>query len=191
MDVQINPEPKLSKLDHLFVLVAEGDTPRQWRKAIDDAGFAGRSDESITILQKEPKKLTLVGLGKPDKLSIRGLRAALYGVAKIAKKQRDRAIGVVFPYTVPPLSAEETVRVAADYLGQSDYKYDALITTNKDDKAPPVSATLIPADGIDAKRAKQLDSEVRAVANGIRTVREMGNTPGNLMTPTKIAERAQ
>ena len=31
MDVQINVDPKLSKLDHLFVLVAEGDTPRQWR----------------------------------------------------------------------------------------------------------------------------------------------------------------
>jgi leucyl aminopeptidase len=191
MDVQINSDPKLSKLDHLFVLVAQGDTPRQWRKAIDESGFAGRSDESITILHKEPKKLTLVGLGKPDKLSIRGLRAALYAVAKTAKKQRDRSIGVVFPYTLPSLTTEETLRVAADYLGQSDYKYDALITTNKDDKAPPIAATLIAPNGIDGKRAKQIESEVRAVANGIRTVRDMGNTPGNLMTPTKIAERAQ
>src|SRR5689334_14881130 len=115
MDVQINSEPKLSKLDHLFVLVAQGDTPRQWRKAIDDSGFAGRADEAITILQKEPKKLTLVGLGKPEKLSIRGLRAALYNVAKTAKKQRDRAIGVVFTYTLPSLTIDQTVRVAADY----------------------------------------------------------------------------
>jgi leucyl aminopeptidase len=191
MDVLINSEPKLSKLDHLFVLVAQGDTPRQWRKAIDDSGFTGRGEESITILQKEPKKLTLVGLGKPEKLSIRGLRAALYAVAKTAKKQRDRAIGVVFPYALPSLTAEQTVRVAADYLGQSDYKYDALITTNNDDKAPPITATLIPPDGMDGKRAKQVESEVRAVAAGIRTVRDMGNTPGNLMTPTKIAERAQ
>src|SRR5215467_4962743 len=116
MDVQINSDPKLSRLDHLFVLVAEGDTPRQWRKAIDDSGFAGRSDEAITILHKVPKKLTLVGLGKPAKLSIRGLRAALYSVAKTAKKHRDRAIGVVFAYTLPSLSAEESVRLAADYL---------------------------------------------------------------------------
>ena len=191
MEVQIHSDPKLSKLDHLFVLIAEGDKPREWRKAIDESRFTGRSDEAITLLNKEPRKLTLVGLGKREKLSIRGLRAALYSVAKTAKKNRDRAIGVVFPYSLAPLSAEETTRVAADYLGQADYKYDAYITTNKDDKAPPITATLIPPDGIDAKRAKQLESEAGALARGIRTVRDLGNAPSNLVTPTKIAERAQ
>ena len=191
MDVQINSDPKLSKLDHLFVLVAEGDKPRAWRKAIDESGFSGRADEAITILSKEPKKLTLVGLGKQDKLSIRGLRSALYSVAKTAKKHRDRAIGVAVSYTLAPLTAEETARVVADYLGQADYKYDAYITANKDEQAPPITATLIPPDGIDGKRAKQLESEARAVAAGIRTVRDLGNAPSNLITPSKIAERAQ
>jgi leucyl aminopeptidase len=191
MEVLINSEPKLSKLDHLFVLVAEGDKPRAWRKAIDESGFAGRGDESITILNKEPKKLTLVGLGKPEKLSIRSLRTALYSVAKTAKKHRDRAIGVAFPYVLAPLTAEETTRVAADYLGQADYKYDAYITTNKDEKAPSITATLIPPDGVDGKRAKQLESEARAIAGGIGTVRDLGNAPSNLITPSKIAERAQ
>src|SRR5205807_5646599 len=50
---------------------------------------------------------------------------------------------------------------------------------------------LIPADGIDANRAKQLESEARALASGIRTVRDLANAPSNLVTPTKIAERAQ
>jgi leucyl aminopeptidase len=191
MEVLINSDPKLSKLDHLFVLVAEGDKPRPWRKAIEDSGFSGRGDEAITILNKEPRKLTLIGLGKQEKLSIRGMRAALYNAAKTAKKHRDRAIAIAFPYSLPSLSAEETVRVAADYLGQADYKYDAYITTNKDEKAPPITATLIPADGLENKRIKQLESEARAVAAGIRTVRDLGNAPSNLMTPTRIAERAQ
>src|SRR5437660_11725470 len=103
MDVQINPDPKFSKLDHLFVLVAEGDKPRAWRKAVDDAGFSGRSDETITILNGEPKKLTLVGLGKREKLTIRGLRAALYSVAQTAKKHRNRASGVALPDWVSAL----------------------------------------------------------------------------------------
>src|SRR5437764_14660333 len=172
MDVQINADPKLSKLDHLFVLLAEGDQPRigvaekAVRKAVDGAGFAGRADESITILGGEPKKLTLVGLGKPEKLSIRGLRGALYAVAKTAKKHRDRAIGVLFPYVLAPLTAEETTRLAADYLGQADYKYDAYITADKEEKAPPIAATLIPLDGIDGKRVKRIESEARAVAAG-------------------------
>jgi len=83
------------------------------------------------------------------------------------------------------------VRVAADYLGQADYKYDAFITCNKDDKPPAISGTLIPVEGIDAKRAKHIESEARALAEGVRTVRDLGNTPSNVMTPTRLAERAE
>jgi leucyl aminopeptidase len=191
MEVSINSDPKLSKLDHLFVLVLEGDKPDAWKQSIDDAGFAGRADQSITVLNGEPKKLTLVGLGKREKLSIRGVRAAIYSVAKTAKKHRDRNIGVVLPYVVDPLNAEETTRVAADALAQADYKYDAYITTNKDEKPPAIAATLVPSDGVDGKRAKKLEAESRALANGVRTVRDLGNTPSNILTPTRLAERAE
>ena len=196
MEVLINADPKLSKLDHLFVLLAEGDKPRvavaekAVRKSLDSSGFGGRSEETLTILNGDAKKLTLVGLGKRDKLSIRVLRTALYAAAKTAKKHRDRAIGVVFPYVLEPLTAEETTRLAADYLAQADYKYDAYITANKEEMAPPITGTLIPNDGLDGKRARQLESEVRAVAGGIRTVRDLGNAPSNLVTPSKLAERA-
>src|SRR2546423_3285810 len=157
MEVLINADPKLSKLDHLFVLLVEGDKPRAWRKAVDDAGFSGRSDETITLLNGEPRKLTLVGLGKREKLTIRAVRAAIHSVAKTAKKHRDATIGVSLPYTVGALSAEETTRLLADALSQADYKYDALITTNKEEKAPPITATLIPPDGIEGKRARQIE----------------------------------
>src|SRR5262245_20907276 len=191
MEVLINADPKLSKLDHLFVLVVEGDTPRPWRKAIEESGFTGRSDEAITLLNKEPRKLTLMGLGKREKLSIRGLRAARYSAAKTAKKHRDRAIGVAFPYVLDPLTVEETAGIAADYLAQADYKYDAYITTKKDEKGPPITATLIPADGIDSKRLRRIESDARALASGIRTVRDLGNAPSNLVTPARLAERAE
>jgi leucyl aminopeptidase len=191
MEVLISAEPKLAKLDHLFVLLAEGDKPRQWRKTLDDSGFGGRADESITLLGGEPRKVTLVGLGKREKLTIRGVRAAIYAVAKTAKKHRDRSIGLVLPYVIDPLSADETVRIAADALAQSDYKYDAYITGNKDEKAPAITATLVPVDGIDAKRARTIETDARALADGIRTVRDLANAPSNLMTPTRLAERAQ
>src|SRR5436305_112628 len=117
MDVRISADPKLSKLDHLFVLFAEGEKPRvaiaekAIRKAVEDSGFAGRDDQSITILNDEPKKLTLIGLGKREKLSIRSVRAAIYSVAKTAKKNRDRAIAVALPYVIADLTADETTRV--------------------------------------------------------------------------------
>jgi leucyl aminopeptidase len=195
MDVTITRDPKVAKADHLFVLIAEGSKPdvaiaAKAMEAVAAIGFAGRADDSLTSLAGEPKKITLVGIGKEDALTIRGLRAAIYGIAKTARKQRDRNIVVVLPYAVPKIGAEETTRVAAEALAASDYKYDVYIT-KADDKARPVSASLVPPQGIDAKRAKQLDDEAKAVAAGVRTVRDLGNGPGNLVTPTYLGQRAE
>ena len=90
MNVDIQKELKLSKIDHLFVALAEKDKDAELpalvaktiRKAIDGARFEGRADESITILADEPRKITLMGLGKKDQLTLRGIRAALYSIAK-------------------------------------------------------------------------------------------------------------
>ncbi|HEX3067219.1 MAG TPA: leucyl aminopeptidase [Thermoanaerobaculia bacterium] len=195
MDVTITREPKVAKADHLFVLIAENSKPdvavaAQAMKAIADAGFTGKAEDSLTTVAGEPKKITLIGIGKQDALTIRILRTALYSIAKMARKQRDRNIVVVLPYSVPKLDADETTRVAAAALSGSDYKYDTYIT-KKEDKSLPVSALLVPPDGVDAKRAKQLDLEAKAVAAGIRTVRDLGNAPGNLATATFIGHRAE
>src|SRR5438874_2206233 len=109
MKVEIVREAKLSKIDHLFVVLAEGVKPETTAvsgvvdKAIKDAGFEGRSDESITILTGTPRKLTLIGIGK--KISIRAVRTALYGIGKIAKKQRDKKIAVAVPLAIPDFDA--------------------------------------------------------------------------------------
>jgi leucyl aminopeptidase len=189
MKVDISREPKLSKIDHVFALVPE--KPRSVdasylpavRKAIDDSKFGGRADESITILSGEPRKITLVGVGKEDAVSIRTLRQGLFTIAKIAKKHRDTNIGVVVPF------ASISTRVVADYLAAADYKYDAYITVKQEEKRLPINATLI-ATTLDAKQAKQAETEARAIADGIRTVRDLGNGPGNLVTPAHLADRA-
>ncbi|MEA2569521.1 MAG: leucyl aminopeptidase [Acidobacteriota bacterium] len=196
MHVVVNREPKLSKIDHLFILLAEGETGAASEyegvaDAIRRAKFSGRSDESITILADGPRKITLLGLGKRDALTIRGVRAALYAIAKTAKKQRDASIAVVFPYIIGKRDAAQTARILADQLSQSDYKYDPYITVKKDQKQSKISAILIPPPGFDNKTAKTIDAEARAIAEGVEIVRDMGNSPGNVMTPTKIGERAQ
>ena len=195
MDVTITREPKVAKADHLFVLIAEGARPdvavaAKSMQAIAASGFAGRADESLSTVAGEPKKITLIGIGKAESLTIRGLRTAIYSIAKMAKKQRDRNIIVVMPVAVPKLGAEETTRVAAEALAAADYKYDVYITKT-DDKPLPIHAALVPPDAVDAKRAKQLDDEAKAIAAGVRTVRDLGNGPGNLVTPTFLGQRAE
>jgi leucyl aminopeptidase len=194
MKVEIVREAKLSKIDHLFVVLAEGVKPEATNvgdlvdKAVRDAGFGGRSDETITILAGTPRKLTLVGIGK--KVTVRAIRTALYAIGKIARKQRDKKIAVAVPLTIPDFDTGFATRLLTDALGAADYKYDSYITTNKDEKPGPIEAVLIAPSSLDAKRIKQLNNEAQAIIEGVRTVRDLGNAPANVMTATCIAERA-
>src|SRR5687767_6235090 len=153
MQVDIARDPKFSKADHLFVLLAEGrldvDLPADAQKVIREAGFQGRSDEAITVLNGAPKKVTLIGLGKAKALSLRGVRAGIVNVGKTARKQRDRNIAVIFPYTLPGTDEEKTTLLIADALAQSDYKYDPYITVKKDQKSFPIDATLVAPSSLD------------------------------------------
>src|SRR5215212_5079774 len=196
MLVDIVRELKFSKLDHLFVLLAEGKhddlgLPEVVRKLVRDAAFDGRADVAITVLAGEPRKVTLIGLGKRDALSVRGVRGAGGAVGRTAKKQRDKAIGVIFPYTLPQIDGEQTTRVIADALAQSDYKYDPYITVKKDQKRFAIDAALLAPESLDKKRVSALAETARAIAAGVTTVRDLGNMPCNILTPERLAERAE
>ena len=196
MHVDIARDPKLSKFDHLFVLLAEGgregtEVPDFVRQAVRDSKFQGRSEETLTVLNGAPRKVTLIGLGKQDKLTRRGVRAALTAAGRTAKKHRDAKIAVLFPYSLPGFDDEETTLFVADVTAQSDYKYDAYITVKKEQKRIPIDATVIAPPSIAPKRAKELSDAARAICDGVTTVRDLGNTPANVMTPQRLAERAE
>ncbi|MGZ4780129.1 MAG: M17 family peptidase N-terminal domain-containing protein, partial [Thermoanaerobaculia bacterium] len=151
MNVDIQKELKPAKVDHLFVAVAEKDRDvelpqalsKTVRKAIENARFEGRADESISVLAENPRKITLIGMGKKDAINLRGIRAAIYSIGKIAKKQRDAHIAVLLPYTAGGLDASEMTRLIADYLSQADYKYDEYITVKKNGDVRSIDATVL------------------------------------------------
>jgi leucyl aminopeptidase len=189
MQVDISRDARFSKIDHLFVLLAEGkvdvELPEAVRKLVRESKFEGRSEEVLTLLAGEPRKITLIGLGKHDALTLRGARAGITTAGRTAKKQRDPKIALLFPYTLPDMNDDETALMVADILAQSDYKYDAFITVRKDKKIS-ISATVI-APNADAKR---LTPKARALAAAVTTVRDLGNGPCNIVTPTHLADRA-
>jgi leucyl aminopeptidase len=189
MQVDIVRDPKLSKIDHLFVLLAEGgqDLPDAVKKLVRDAKFEGRSEETLTILAGEPRKITLIGLGKEDALTHRGVRGAVTTAGRTAKKHRDARIALLFPYTLPGMDADRTALAIADALAQSDYKYDPYITVREEQKRIPIHAALIAPDA----DVKKLTPQARALAEAVQTVRDLGNTPSNILTATELAARTE
>jgi leucyl aminopeptidase len=191
MQVDIVQDPKLSKIAHLFVLLAEGKhdvgVPAV-QKAVAESQFSGRSDETLTLLAGQPRKITLIGLGKESALTHRGVRAAVTTAGRTAKKHRDAKIALLFPYAIPGMDGDATALAVADALAQSDYKYDPYITVKKDDeKRVAIHATVI-APQADVKK---LTAQARAMAEAVKTVRDLGNMPSNVLTPSELAARAE
>src|ERR1700741_2145756 len=155
MQVDISRDLNLSKIDHRFVLLAEGkldvELPEIVKKLVRDAKFEGRAEEVLTLLAGTPRKVTLIGLGKHEELTLRIARAGITVAGRTAKKHRDAKIALLFPYTLPDMNADETALIVADVLAQSDYKYDQFITVKKDPKKVVISATVVAPDA-DAKR---------------------------------------
>jgi leucyl aminopeptidase len=194
MQVDIVREPKFSKIDHLFILLAEGKHDVPWdsvRKAIHESKFEGRTEESITILDRAPRKVTLIGLGKSDAVTHRGVRAAITAAGRTAMKHRDARIAVYLPITLPRMDANATALAIADALAQSDYKYDPYITVKKEQKRIAIHGTVIAPDAPVKTNIKRLASEAKAIAEAVETVRDLGNAPSNVMTPAELASRAE
>jgi leucyl aminopeptidase len=200
LKVSVNPEVKLSKLDNLFVLLTENsrsplnlpdDLTDEVRNAMERARFEGRCHESITLLASSSRKLTLIGLGKEERLSHRVLRTALYTVGRIAKANRDGTIAVVVPYDLEPLDTVATTRWLADELAHADYRYDRYLTKDREMVDFSIECTLIPPSSIDRKTAKRISAEAEKLAAAVATARDLGNGPGNLITPTAIGARAE
>ena len=192
MQIEISRDQKLTRVDHLFVLLAEQqqdiELPKNVKTAIESARFEGRCDESLTILAGEPRKITLIGMGKPDKLTQRSMRAAVTAAGRTAKKHRDAKIAVIFPYTLPQMDADGTALAVADALAQSDYKYAEFLSQKPDEKKPVAIHGTIIAPAADAKR---LTRRANAIAESATTIRDLGNSPSNIMTPHRLAERAE
>jgi leucyl aminopeptidase len=151
MQVDISRDLEPSKIDHLFVVLAEGPLDVDLPDVVQDL-----------------------------------VRGGITTAGRMAKKQRDAKIAVLFPYTLPNMDDDETAFAVADVLAQSDYKYDTFITVKKEPKKIAIRATVI-APSADAKT---LNPKARALAAAVRTVRDLGNGPSNLVTPSWLAERA-
>jgi hypothetical protein len=140
MQVEISRDRNCSKIDHLFVLLAEGkSTPNCRRRCGSDPRVEVRGARRRRCSRFSPA----AAQGDADRVRearrphaarrARGITTA----GRTAKKHRDAKIALLFPYTLPRMNADETALIVADILAQSDYKYDPFITVKKDRSASP------------------------------------------------------
>ena len=147
--------------------------------------FAGKLFETALLHRPagfEAQRLLLVGGGPRGELTSSRLRQAAGAALRFAKKKGVRRLALVPPEEPAAGDAVQSVTEGA-LLG--DYEPDAYHTENKDPKAVEELTVAGRGDVQDRFDAAAAIGEAQNFA------RKLVNEPGNLLTPTRLADHAR
>ncbi|HST59223.1 MAG TPA: leucyl aminopeptidase, partial [Longimicrobium sp.] len=137
------------------------------------------------------ERVLLVGVGKGEELTPERLRRAAGSAAKQAGK--SRAASVTFALPVSAIAPAEAARAVAEGLVLGAYDFKELKEADPDG-APAVtleSATILLGEATDESAAAEGARMGEIIARGENLARDLGNRPGNIATPTYLAETAE
>ena len=83
------------------------------------------------------------------------------------------------------------VRIAVERLSDAAYRFDAMRGKADESRTPPPERASIAAARRDRAAAASGIETGRAVAAGVSLARDLGNLPGNVCTPSHLADRAK
>ncbi len=134
-----------------------------------------------------PQRILLVGLGPRDHFTLETIRRAM-GLA--AKKLRDSGIERAAVQVSDNLGADSLAAIVeATILAM--YKFRQFKPHDDNDATDLGSLTLCIPPRADLKAAKRIVAEAQIVAEATNYAREIGNLPGNVVTPRVLADYAR
>ncbi len=138
-----------------------------------------------------PARVLFVGLGREDKLSQKAFNEATRAAARAVLA--SRAVDSLWTLSQATVTAQNTawaVRASVIALRDATYRF-----TQMKSKAEPSNTVLrkvvfaVAPDELKAARVAARHGE--AIANGMALTKDLGNLPGNVCTPTYLADTAR
>lgn len=163
--------------------------------------FRGEPAETLLLYPRADsspaERLLLLGLGKRACLSAEVLRRAAGAAVSRARQLRLNEVALLWPareaLTVQGLSETEAAQALVEGAVLAGYQFEELKSTAEDE--PPVVPvqrfTLVVPEGVAQDAAREGARIGEVVARAENVARTLGNLPGNLATPSFLAETAQ
>ena len=151
---------------------------------IKEADFKGKSGSSIAtrVMGMGFKKLMIFGLGKSDKLKFEAIRKVAGNMAKAARREKCKTIGVSLP--VVNSNPAGTVQAIAEGIELALYK-DMRFKSEKDENTVVESASLI---GFVEQEAAIEKANI--ICSGVFLARELVAAPANVIDSVTFADMA-
>ena len=162
-------------------------------RALGAGDYKGKRDDTLLVYGTgKAQRILLVGVGKATEVT----RSALRRAAAVAAK-RARGVGTTaFAFAVAPearggVSAGELGQVAVEGAAQGAWQFTELKkTAAADDPKPDLEAVSVVVDAAEASDAEAGRSVGDAIAAGHRLTRGLQMQPGNVCTPSYLADQA-
>ena len=153
-------------------------------RAAAAAEFTGKKGQTCTILAPGAgfQRVVLVGVGKPEDHTLRGMEEA-GGVAAAALMRDERA--AIAADGMPP---DHATAAALGAMLRS-YRFDKYRTKEAADAKPRLTKLQILSD--DPEAATAAFPAVRALADGAALARDLISEPPNVLNPAEMAERCR
>ncbi|NTV09580.1 MAG: leucyl aminopeptidase, partial [Zoogloea sp.] len=162
-------------------LLARGD--------LDDK--AGATLMLHTLAGVFAERILLVSLGKAQEVSDKSYRDAVSAAAKaLGNIAADEAACCLADTELPGRDLAWRLRTAAQILEDSTYRFDEM-KSRKDDKKKGVARLVFLTK---AKVSASLETAInqgQAIAEGMALTKTLGNLPGNVCTPSYLADSAR
>lgn len=154
--------------------------------------MSGKNSQTL-LLHRVPgikaSRVLLLGIGETDKqagyLGKKAINAAINLIKSIGVSQ------ILFAIDLKMTGDDDDyrqLRHLVEWTGTALYKYEA----TKSRKSEPINLeqVMIHANEVDLELAETALLDGTAIVNGINIARDLGNLPGNICTPTYLAEQA-
>lgn len=137
-------------------------------------------------------RVLLVGCGKRKEFNRANYRQALTAAVDLLQRtQSGEAVCTLSELAPANLEPYFALRDAVTVAVERTYRYSRTKEDKQAPKTPLRTLTLWVAKKQDLETAEQAMRHGRAIAAGANLARELGNLPGNLCTPSYLAEQAR
>jgi leucyl aminopeptidase len=147
-------------------------------------GSVGSSAVSRVGAGSSIRKILLVGLGKADALTLDSLRRAAAALARTAKQQKSKTLGISLPvFKDDPARTAQAITEGIVLALHQDNRFKS----EPEDKA--VKLEQVDLLGLGGQEAAI--TQAQAISSGVILARELVAAPANVVTPISMAETAE
>ena len=167
----------------------------QIKKVLKAGDMKGKPGQSLMLHQPEGlgcQRLLLVGCGKEKELSDRNYRKICEAAATavVASNAKD-ALCTLGELPVPERELDWKVRHCIEAFGQANYRFEQMKSKKSEEKHPLRKVNFPHTGRAEGALVKLGILQGRALIAGMDLSKDLANLPGNVCTPTYLADQAK